>query len=176
MKFNLSQLDIIEKLYLEPNIFQVPFKKAYQSNNNYEYNIIKSNFLGQLKNWHTYGGQSCFITFYESIDEPAWFCTNLRYSESLNVANAMTECIDHNEQNNRLKFYCLLPSNVKNEHQNLILDSNQIERYDWIDEYNVPEKTMAKFTHAWQTLYGRTLADCPTTVRCYFLKNKYRTI
>ena len=174
MKFDLSHKEIIRHLHFLPTILDNAYISSYSSDTEYLNQIFVNNYLGQLKNWHTYGNTNCFVTFYESIDEPAWFCTKVKFTEIKFLSSVITECIQHNEINKRLKFYCLIPSVLKDQHHFLLLDSTQIERYYWVDEDIVPAKTKSKYTHAWQTLFERTLIDCDMIVRCYYLQQKYR--
>lgn len=127
--------------------------------------MFTSIYLANLNNFHAYGSIdesgyiSSIVSFYEAIDEPAWYCTLQTPDPVL-----MNAVIDINELNGRLKFYVIANNNIA------------AARYDYVDEFNVPAKTKCCYTSAWELLFKRELSLVDSIVRCYYLKQEYRTV
>lgn len=111
------------------------------------------------------------VSFYEDINDPSWYITNrIQSRNSDNMTLLLDTVIKHQENNRRLKFYTLLTDSIK-----LKLGKLNTNRYDYYDEYIVPEKSKCFYTHAWEILFKRTLLPVESVVRCSFLKQEYRT-
>ena len=150
--------------------------------NKLTYDIFCSNYLSDLQNFHAYGyveddTVKSLISFYESIEEPAWYYTVYRSSGNNELLRSvLDEVIKHNEDRHRLKFYTL----VNQKHSRLLRrfhwSKYNDERYGYFDEYIVPIKNKCYYTNAWELLYKRMLLPEDSIVRCNYLKQEYRTI
>ena len=134
------------------------------------YMIFNGMYLSNLNNFHAYGyivndELQSIISFYESDEDPAWYCTNY-YGD---ITNLIDSVILHNENNGRLKFYTLVSYNS-------FWDKYQSERYHYVNELSVMAKTRCNYTNHWEVLFNRNLPSTDTIVRCYFLKQQYRNI
>lgn len=137
-------------------------------------------YLSDLKNYHAYGAiengiVQSYIGFYESYDDAAWYWNHIRSFSNNTIKPVLDRVIKHNEERGRLKFYSMFPSRYVKTYRRLAFSQYNNERYDYFDEFYVPEKHQCMFTLPWQILYNRTLAPVETVVRCTFLKQKYRT-
>ena len=140
-----------------------------------------ANYLSDLKNFHAYGYVEddqvrALISFYESVEEPAWYYTMYRSSGNNDLLRpVLDQVIDHNESLGRLKFYTL----VHERHSKLLRrfhwSKYNDERYGYFDEYLVPERFKCYYTNAWELLYKRMLLPEASIVRCNYLKQEYRT-
>lgn len=148
--------------------------------NKLTYDIFCSNYLSNLQNFHAYGYYEdnivkALISFYESVEEPAWYYTIYR---SLGNNNLLRDVLDavikHNEINGRLKFYTLTHSRHTRLLRRFHWSKYNNERYGYFDEYVVPERCKVYYTNAWELLYKKTLMPEETIVRCNFLKQEYR--
>jgi hypothetical protein len=149
--------------------------------NKLTYDIFCSNYLSDLQNFHAYGyvennTVKSLISFYESIEEPAWYYTVYRSSGNNELLRpVLDEVIKHNEDRDRLKFYTL----VNQKHSRLLRrfhwSKYNDERYGYFDEYIVPIKNKCYYTNAWELLYKRMLLPEDSIVRCNYLKQEYRT-
>jgi hypothetical protein len=146
------------------------------------YDIFCSNYLSDLDNFHAYGyvdddGEvKSLISFYESVEEPAWYYTVYRSSGDNELLRpVLDKVIEHNESNGRLKFYTL----VNQRHSRLLRrfhwSKYNDERYGYFDEYLVPAKQKCYYTNAWELLFKRFLSTEDCVVRCNYLKQEYRT-
>ena len=134
------------------------------------YAIFDEMYLSNLNNFHAYGyilnnELQSMISFYESDEDPAWYCTN--YYGDINIL--LNSVILHNESNSRLKFYSLVSSES-------FWDKYISERYYYVNELLVMAKTRCNFTNHWEVLFNRNLPSTNTIVRCYFLKQQYRNL
>jgi hypothetical protein len=146
------------------------------------YGAFCSTYLKDLKTFHAFGnineeGQvTAFATFYESQEEPSWYCTLYRSDGDNNTLKALLDkCIEYNETNGRLKFFTL----VNKKHARLLRkftysDYNN-DRYGYFDEMIIPKQTKCFFAKYWEVLFKRTLLPADTVIRCSFLKQEYRT-
>ena len=137
-------------------------------------------YLSDLKNYHAYGAiqngiVQSYIGFYESYDDAAWYWNHVRSFSNNTIKPVLDRVIQHNEERGRLKFYSMFPRRYVKTYRRLAFSQYNNERYDYFDEFYVPEKHQCMFTLPWQILYNRTLAPVETVVRCTFLKQKYRT-
>jgi hypothetical protein len=147
------------------------------------YDIFCSNYLSDLDNFHAYGyvdededEVKSLISFYESVEEPAWYYTLYRSSGDNELLRpVLDKVIEHNEANGRLKFYTL----VNQRHSRLLRrfhwSKYNDERYGYFDEYLVPAKQKCYYTNAWELLFKRYLSSEDCVVRCNYLKQEYRT-
>lgn len=145
------------------------------------FNIFCSNYLSGLNsNFHAYGYEhagviTALISFYESVEEPAWYYTLYRASgESGHLSAVLDTVIDHNEANGRLKFYTLVNSKHSKLLRRFHWSAKNNERYGYVDEYVVPAKTKCYYVNAWELLFKRVLLPVDTVVRCNYLKQEYR--
>lgn len=147
------------------------------------YDIFCSNYLSDLDNFHAYGyldededEVKSLISFYESVEEPAWYYTLYRSSGNNELLRpVLDKVIEHNEASGRLKFYTL----VNQRHSRLLRrfhwSKYNDERYGFFDEYLVPAKQKCYYTNAWELLFKRFLSSEDCVVRCNYLKQEYRT-
>lgn len=172
----------INKKFMGINIEDDAFNLQDTTFNKLTYDIFCSNYLSDLKNFHAYGyiedGMvKSSISFYESVEEPAWYYTMYRSSGNNELLRpVLDEVIKHNEERDRLKFYTL----VHQKHSRLLRrfhwSKYNDERYGYFDEYIVPTKNKCYYTNAWELLYKRLLLPEDSIVRCNYLKQEYRTI
>lgn len=145
------------------------------------YSIFCSNYLSGLNNFHAFGWVEdnevkAAITFYESVEEPAWYYTLYRSTgDNAKLRAVLDEVIKYNEAKGRYKFYTL----VHKRHSKLLRrfhwsDYNN-ERYGYFDEFVVPAKTKCFYGNAWELLFKRFLVPEDSVVRCNYLKQEYRT-
>jgi hypothetical protein len=146
------------------------------------YDVFCSNYLTDLDNFHAFGhigedGEvNALISFYESIEEPAWYYTIYRSSGNNNLLRAvLDEVIKYNENNGRLKFYTLTNSNHTKLLRRFHWSAYNNERYGYFDEFLVPAKTKCFYVNPWELLFKRFLILEDTIVRCNYLKQEYRT-
>jgi hypothetical protein len=144
--------------------------------------FFTATYLSGLQNYHAYGAidddgiVQCYIGFYESIDDAAWYWNHLRsFGDPKLIKEVLDVVIKHNEERGRLKFYSMFPKQYTNTYRRLAFSKLNSERYDYFDEFEVKAKTMCKYTLPWQILFNRTLVPTDVTVRCTFLKQQYRT-
>lgn len=140
-------------------------------------------YLSDLQNYHAYGVIDenglvhCYIGFYESIDDSAWYWNQLRsFGDNSLIKKTLDKVIEHNEIRGRLKFYSMFPKQYTKIYRRLAFSKENSERYDSIDEFIVPAKTACTYTLPWQILFNRTLVPVDSIVRLSFLKDKYRNI
>ena len=140
-------------------------------------------YLNDLKTFHAFGninddGQvTAFATFYESQEEPAWYCTLYRSDGDKNTLKALLDkCIEYNEANGRLKFFTLFNEKHAKLLRRFTYSDYNNERYGYFDEMLVPKKTKCFYGKYWEVLFKRTLLPADTIIRCSFLKQEYRTL
>jgi hypothetical protein len=170
----------VNKKFMGKNIDDPAFKLQDTTFNKLTYDMFCSNYLSDLKNFHAYGyiednTVKSLISFYESVEEPAWYYTMYRSSGNNELLRpVLDEVIAHNEERNRLKFYTL----VHQKHSRLLRrfhwSKYNDERYGYFDEYIVPTKNKCYYTNAWELLYKRMLLPEDSIVRCNYLKQEYR--
>jgi hypothetical protein len=153
------------------------------SGNKLLYDIFCSNYLSDLDNFHAYGyvdeddGEvKSLISFYESVEEPAWYYTVYRSSGDNELLRpVLDKAIEHNEANGRLKFYTLTNQRHSRLLRRFHWSKYNDERYGYFDEYFVPAKQKCYYTNAWELLFKRYLLSEDCVVRCNYLKQEYRT-
>jgi hypothetical protein len=171
----------VTKKYMGKDIDDPAFKLQDTTFNKLTYDMFCANYLTDLKNFHAYGyiednTVKSLISFYESVEEPAWYYTMYRSSGNNELLRpVLDEVIKHNEERSRLKFYTL----VHQKHSRLLRrfhwSKYNDERYGYFDEYVVPTKNKCYYTNAWELLYKRMLLPEDSIVRCNYLKQEYRT-
>lgn len=180
MKLNETHLEKIKHLFCSPSIFDIHYLNIDKSSNselsNYFYEVASINYLGKFKCWHSFSdiNFNSMVTCFQSIDDCSWYCSNIRSNNVNTIKFAMNECIRFNEMQGINKFYCVVPQEIQQTHSNMILTEDNKIRYEWVDEYTVPQKTRCIYNQAWQILYSRTLPEKDTTIRMYFLKKEFR--
>jgi hypothetical protein len=121
------------------------------------------------------GGKiTALVSFYKSIDVPAWFVTNIYSTNADHVRELFDTIISTNESTGRLKFYVLMDANYADSFD--ILSDNNSSRYGFFDEFVVEEKNRCLYTLPWLLLYARILHSKRSIERCYFLKQEYRVL
>lgn len=144
------------------------------------YLIFCSNYLSDLNNYHAFGyvedGEvKALISFYESVDEPAWYYTVYRSSgNNQYLKEILDQVIKYNEAKGRLKFYTLVHQKHSKLLRRFTWSNYNDERYGYFDEYLVPSKNKCYYTNAWELLYKRFLLPEDSVVRCNYLKQEYR--
>lgn len=186
VKLNSSHIEQVRDLFTNKKYMGLDMNnEAYSLEdttfNKLTYDIFCSNYLSDLQNFHAYGyveddTVKSLISFYESIEEPAWYYTVYRSSGNNELLRSvLDEVIKHNEDRHRLKFYTL----VNQKHSRLLRrfhwSKYNDERYGYFDEYIVPTKNKCYYTNAWELLYKRMLLPEDSIVRCNYLKQEYRT-
>ncbi len=186
VKLNSSHIEQVRDLFTNKKYMGLDMNnEAYSLEdttfNKLTYDIFCSNYLSDLQNFHAYGyveddTVKSLISFYESIEEPAWYYTVYRSSGNNELLRSvLDEVINHNEDRHRLKFYTL----VNQKHSRLLRrfhwSKYNDERYGYFDEYIVPTKNKCYYTNAWELLYKRMLLPEDSIVRCNYLKQEYRT-
>jgi hypothetical protein len=186
VKLNSSHVEQVKDLftnkkYMGLDMNNEAFSLEDTTFNKLTYDIFCSNYLSDLQNFHAYGyvednTVKSLISFYESIEEPAWYYTVYRSSGNNELLRSvLDEVIRHNEDRSRLKFYTL----VNQKHSRLLRrfhwSKYNDERYGYFDEYIVPTRNKCYYTNAWELLYKRMLLPEDSVVRCNYLKQEYRT-
>ena len=186
VKLNSSHIEQVRDLFTNKKYMGLDMNnEAYSLEdttfNKLTYDIFCSNYLSDLQNFHAYGyveddTVKSLISFYESIEEPAWYYTVYRSSGNNELLRSvLDEVIKHNEDRHRLKFYTL----VNQKHSRLLRrfhwSKYNDERYGYFDEYIVPTRNKCYYTNAWELLYKRMLLPEDSIVRCNYLKQEYRT-
>lgn len=145
------------------------------------YDTFCDTYLSDLQNYKAFGvienGKvTSVIAFYESIDEPAWYWTQIRSMNKRNIPALLDVVISHNEKNGRLKFYSLFNRKYAAAFRRFAFSKYNSERYGSFDEFVVEPKTKCLYSTPWQILYARTLLPVESLVRCSFLKQEYRDV
>lgn len=186
VKLTSDHIDSVRALFNGPNYMGVQsitsnFSSSTELFAELFHKVFAATYLSGLKNYHAYGAIDdngvihCYIGFYESIDDPAWYWNHLRSSgDSSLIKDVLDAVIAHNEERGRLKFYSMFPQQYTGTYRRLAFSKLNNERYDYFDEFSVDAKTMCKYTLPWQILFNRTLLPTNVVVRCTFLKQKYR--
>ena len=168
------------KKYMGVDINSDVYKMQDTTFNKLTYDIFCSNYLSDLKNFHAYGwvednDVKALISFYESVEEPAWYYTQYRSSGNNNLLRSVLDTvIDYNETRGRLKFYTLTHSRHTKLLRKFHWSKYNDERYGYFDECVVPAQTKSYYTNHWELLYKRMLVSEDSIVRCNYLKQEYR--
>lgn len=172
------------KKYMGVDVNSSNFSKdnTSRSFNQLLYDIFCGNYLSDLNNFHAFGyvgedgNVSALISFYESVEEPAWYYTIYRSSgDNKLLREVLDVVIAYNESNGRLKFYTLTHSNHTKLLRRFHWSKYNDERYGYFDEFTVPAKSKCFYTNPWELLFKRFLLPSESTVRCNYLKQEYRT-
>lgn len=165
------------------DLFDIPEYMGIDNFDNRQYSIFCDNYLSDLSNFHAYGIVGprkkvlALISFYESNEEPSWYMTVYRsLGHGYLLKNILDKIIDYNENNGRLKFYTLVNQNHSKLLRRFLWSNYNNERYDYFDEYVVPERHKCFYINHWELLYKRLLIPVPTVIRCNFLKQEFRNI
>lgn len=117
------------------------------------------------------------ISFYISPEDPCWYGTQIRsLGDRQVVRDLLDTAIEYNEKSGRLKFYTLWSKDHVKFLRRFAFNSTAAERYDYIDEYEVPAKTKCVYNAHWQILFNRVMIPIDTVVRCTYLKSQYRDV
>jgi hypothetical protein len=170
-----------QKKYMGLEVKQESYGAGMEKFNEATYEIFCNNYLKDLKNFHAYGyiGEDnqvqALISFYESVEEPAWYYTLYRSSGDNNLLRqVLDEVIDYNEKNGRLKFYTLVHARHSRLLRRFHWSKYNNERYGYFDEFTVPPKSKCFWINYWELLYKRFLLPEDSIVRCNFLKQEHR--
>jgi hypothetical protein len=172
MKLTLDNKTEIIKLFNKENAFsyskEIKFDITKEDFVSLEHEIFATNYLGQLKNWHSFinDNKTSSIVCYQSEDEPSWYLTNIYGTQDIN--SLIQEAVLYNESYNYYKFYVAIPIKDLNNF------NVELENYEYFDEVFVKEKSRCFYTTFWQLLYRRTLPDKDTIIRCYYMKQSSR--
>lgn len=173
MKLTIDNITDIKELFNREHLLnytpEIKYDIANKTFTSLEHEIFANNYLGQLKNWHSFinDDKSSAIVCYQSEDEPSWYVTNIYGTEDIN--SLISEGVAYNESCGIYKFYIAIPV------QDMVNFNLQLVNYDYFDEIFVKEKSRCFYNTFWQILYKRTLPEKDTIVRCYYLKSKNRT-
>lgn len=181
IKLNKQHTDMVEHLFFENNKFMED-KIDYETRFIHHQQFCES-YLNDLPNHHAYGIikddlVTAYISFYESIEEPSWYCTMIRSDNETNIKDLLDAAIKHNEERNRYKFYTLMNARHRNNEymRRFIFSDWAKERYDYFDEYVIRKHNKSTFNHHFEILFNRSLLPVDSVVRCTFLKKEYRQI
>ena len=186
VKLNSSHQEQVKNLfsnkkYMGLDIKNESFTLEDTTFNKLTYDIFCSNYLTDLKNFHAYGyiqdnEVKSLISFYESIEEPAWYYTVYRSSGDNNLLRPVLDSvIKHNEEQYRYKFYTLVNKKHSKVLRRFHWSKYNDERYGYFDEFMVPDRCKCYYINAWELLFKRMLVPEDTIVRCNYLKQEYRT-
>lgn len=188
IKLNKIHINKIKHLFEIPkfmgiDINQESFSTFDSSFSEFYHQVFVETYLDNLQNYHAYGIEDKeknilgIISFYESDDDASWYGTGIRSTGNKQIVRLLLDAaIEHNEKNNRLKFYTLWSSKHIRLLRKFAFSTKTNKRYDYFDEYIVNARNQCKFTLPWQILFNRTLLPVDTVVRCTFLKQQYRII
>lgn len=145
------------------------------------YSVFCDTYISNLNNFKAFGAiedgmVTSAVAFYESTDSPAWYLTQVRSKNHINIPAVLDAAIAHNESNGRLKFYSMFNYKYAKSFRRLIFSETSRERYGYIDECIVPVRTKCIYQDYWQILFNRSLLPVDSLVRCAYLKQEYRTL
>jgi hypothetical protein len=144
------------------------------------YNIFCDTYLSDLLNFKAFGTFdddgiiTSYVSFYESVETPDWFWTQVRSKNHSHIKYALDAAIKYNEDNNRYKFFSMFNLKYADSYRRLAFSDYNRERYDFVNEFVVPAKTKCVYLVPWQILFNRMLMPVDSLVRCAFLKSEYR--
>lgn len=177
----------IKGLFNTPKFMGVSTDKSYFVDKEYKfaelyYNIFVETYMSGLKNYHAFGSLdpdgkvNTALGFYQSDEDASWYWNQIRTvgHNKKDIQATLDAVIDFNEKQGRLKFFSMFPLEYQHVYRRLAFSKTSRERYDFFDEYYVPDRHRCKFNFHWQILYNRTLVPTDTIVRCTFLKQEYR--
>ena len=143
--------------------------------------IFCDTYLSNLNNYKVFGTVdddsdkvTSYVSFYESVETPDWFCTQVRSKNQSHIKHALDRAIQHNEDNGRYKFFSMFNSEWEFINRRFAFSERNRERYEFVNEFIVPAKTKCMYLVPWQILFNRTLMPVDCLVSCAFLKQKYR--
>jgi hypothetical protein len=187
VKLNSTHVDAVKNLFTNKKYMGVDVNSNHYTGgedlefNKLLYDIFCSNYLSNLNNFHAFGyiGETgnveALISFYESVEEPAWYYTIYRSSGNNNLLRDVLDAvIEYNEQRGRLKFYTLTHATHTRLLRRFHWSKHNNERYGYFDEFLVPAKTKCFYVNPWELLYKRFLVPEDSIVRCNYLKQEYR--
>jgi hypothetical protein len=117
---------------------------------------------------------TAMFSFYESVDSPDWYATQIRSLDSTSIPFVLDKVIEHNEANGRLKFFSLFNERYRKAFRKFAFSDYNDARYASFDEFIVPAKTKCIYSLPWSILFNRTLLPVDSVVRCSYLKKEYR--
>jgi hypothetical protein len=177
----------IKNLFNTPKFMGVDVDKSYFVDKEYQfselyYNVFVETYMSGLTNYHAYGSigndgiVNTALGFYQSDEDASWYWNQIRTSgqNRKEIQATLDAVIKHNESQGRFKFFSMIPLEYQHLYRRLAFSKYNNERYDYFEEYYVPEKHRCKFNFHWQILYNRTLVPTNSLVRCTFLKQQYR--
>lgn len=149
--------------------------------NELAYSVFCDTYLSDLNNFKAFGAieegvVTSLISFYESVDAPAWYWTQVRSKNRRNIPYVLDAVMAYNEGNGRLKFYSTFNYKYAESFRRLAFSKAAQERYGFFDECIVPTKTKCIYPDYWQILFSRSLVPAESLVRCAYLKQEYRTV
>jgi hypothetical protein len=187
VKLTYEHRDAIKDLFNKPKFMGVDVDKSYFVDNEYKfselyYNVFVETYMSDLKNYHAFGylDKSKKVTtvlgFYQSNEDASWYWNQVRTTgqNRKEIQATLDAVIEYNESQGRFKFFSMIPLEYQRLYRRLAFSKYNNERYDYFEEYYVPEKHRCKFNFHWQILYNRTLVPTDSLVRCTFLKQQYR--
>jgi hypothetical protein len=187
MKLTSEHKDSIKHLFNSPKFMGVP--TADRSNeitaekiSNFYHQIFCQTYLSDSKNYHAFAAFDdtdtvvALIGFYESNEDPSWYWTHVKSSNSTAVKIVLDAVVEHNENNKRFKFFSMFPLKYDKAYRRLAFSKKTSERYGAFNEFYVKARERCLYTLPWQILYNRVLLPVDTVVRCTYLKPEYRTL
>ena len=189
VKLNKTHIEVVKGLFQNKKHMGVDVNSpAFTKNDetlNFSklvYDVFCSTYLSDLNNFHAFGyigedgNVNALISFYESVEEPAWFLTVYRSSGDKHLLQDVLDAvIEYNENNGRLKFYSLTHATHTKLLRRFLWSKYNDERYGYFDEFMVPAKHKCFYVNPWELLYKRFLVPEDSIVRCTYLKQEYRT-
>ncbi len=183
-RLTISHLEGLRPLFSSEKYMGVSSNTEYFVDNEVKFNelayeVFCDTYLSNLNNFKAIGSiedgvVTSLISFYEAIDSPAWYWTQIRSKNYKTIPAVLDAVMKHNESNGRLKFYSMFNSKYAKSYRRLAFSKEAQERYGFIDECIVPIKTKCIYQDYWQILFNRTLVPVESLVRCTYLKQEYR--
>ena len=187
-QLNDQDREAVKNLFVNPrymgrhdiNEFYLKPQEQHDQNTQYYHNFVNAYLtglpgytaLGAWVNDHLVG----LISAYQSTDEPSWYYTQIKSTghSKFTVTSLLDHMIEFQESQGRLKFYSLWNLRYQRSMRKFAVSSKTQNRYDYFDEYVVPDRHKCFYNHHWQILFNRVLLPVDTVVRCTFLKQQYR--